>query len=125
MIEPLSPEWFEESNERLRRASVETPHVGAHEQLSVVFDVPDAPEGLARAFTFSVDESGASVESGDRPSPDLSLRIGYHDVVEMIRGTLDSARAMREGRIKVRGDVASLVAVGQWMASAHRDSLPR
>ena len=46
------------------------------------------------------------------PAADVTVSLAYRDAVELSRGTLAAARALTEGRIRVRGDL-SVLAAGQ------------
>ncbi len=53
---------------------------------------------------------------GDRP--DVVISLSYPDAAELSRGTLRPADALAAGRIRVRGDLAVLVAGQRLMAAA-------
>jgi len=48
-------------------------------------------------------------EPGDNLLADTLLRLTYADARSLFRGDIDSAGALREGRIKVRGNINALV----------------
>jgi ubiquinone biosynthesis protein UbiJ len=86
-----------------------------------VIDVPDAPGELPHALTLSISDEGLIVTSGDTLGADTTLRLSYIDAAALASGELDSASALREGRIKVRGDVNILVPLATWLLAALAD----
>jgi ubiquinone biosynthesis protein UbiJ len=85
----------------------------------VVFEFSDAPRHVAHAMTFTLDESGARLAALDDLGADLVVALAYLDAVEIESGKLTSSQALREGRLKVRGDVNALITFSAWMAAAH------
>jgi ubiquinone biosynthesis protein UbiJ len=110
----LSDPWFEELNARLMTATPEALPEGTR-PCQVVIDVPDAPDELPHALTLSISDAGVRVAPGDSPNADAVLRLSYLDAAALTAGQLDSANALREGRIKVRGDVNVLVPLTSWL----------
>ena len=117
MAEFLSEEWFTGLNEALGGAT--SPSLGERQSLCVVLEFVDAPSSSPHAMTFSVDASGAQAEPGERLGADAKVRLTYEDAVALTQGTLESAVALREGRIKVQGDVQALVPFLEWMLETH------
>lgn len=118
MAEFLSDEWFVTLNETLRRAAA--PSLGERTSLRVVLEFVDAPATSPHAMTFGVDAEGTFAEPGEDLAADAVVRLTYDDALALTRGTLESALALREGRIKVRGDVQALVPILEWMLEAHK-----
>ena len=110
----LSDPWFEELNARFR-ACAPAPLPQGSRACEVIIDVPDAPGQLPRALTLSISEEGVKVAPGASPGADTILRLSYLDAAALTSGQLDSAEALREGRIKVRGDVNVLVPLATWL----------
>jgi len=48
---------------------------------------------------------------------DTIIRLSYDDALALSGGALDSAAALREGRIKVRGEIASLLGLTGFLQS--------
>lgn len=61
---------------------------------------------------------GASAELGDHLAADAVVRLSFKDAEALTSGTLESASALREGRLKVRGDVNALVPLLAWMQAS-------
>ena len=117
MSDFLTSEWFEETNAVLA-AGGPGPVLDA-EPLRVVFQLEGEPSTLPHAFTLTLDAQGARVDPGDHLAAHTMLRLSYEDARRVTRGELDGATALREGRLKVRGDVSGLVEVLEWMTRAH------
>lgn len=119
MSQFLSDTWFAELNDRL---SSSTPHPFPPDAPAcrVAFDIVDAPVPGPSALTLLLDAHETTVIPGlpEGPTPaDVVLRLTYDDADALTHGRLDSATALREGRIKVRGDVNVLVPLATWLAS--------
>lgn len=114
MSEFLSDQWFEELNSRLS-SSVLAPLPEGARACHVLFDVTDAPAHLPHSLTLAIAENAVRVAPGDRGSADTVVRLSYADAAALSSGLLDSASALREGRIKVRGDVNVLVPLAGWL----------
>jgi hypothetical protein len=113
----LSAEWFVALNETLTRAGV--PPLGERSELRVVLELVDGPSSVPHAMTLSVNAAGAIVEPGDHLAADAVVRLTYADAEALTQGTLESAVALREGRLKVRGDVQALVPLLDWLLESH------
>ncbi|MGA7835686.1 MAG: SCP2 sterol-binding domain-containing protein [Acidimicrobiales bacterium] len=117
MADFLGAAWFEALNETLGRASAAP--IGDREILRVVFEFVDGPSSSPHAMTFTVGPEGAVAEPGDHLAADAVVSLSYDDAVALTSGTLESAVALREGRLKVRGDVQVLVPLIEWMLESH------
>ncbi len=117
MADFLSAEWFSALNETLGRAG--TPPLGDRGALRVVLEFADSPRGVPHAITFTVSAAGAVGEPGDHLAADAVVRLTYDDAVALAQGTLESGIALREGRLKVRGDVQALVPLLEWLLESH------
>jgi hypothetical protein len=111
----LSDQWFEDLNVRLAATPLSLPDDAR--ACVIVLEVSDAPPSGARAITLRVDADGARIAPGDTPGADAVVRLGFADAAALAAGELDSATALREGRLKVRGDVNALVPLAGWLHS--------
>ena len=116
MSDFLTSEWFDETNEVLAAAGAGP---RGDEPLRVVFQLAGEPSALPHAFTFTISLEGARVDPGDHLLAHTMLRLSYDDARRVTRGELDGATALREGRLKVRGDVNGVVEMLEWMTLAH------
>jgi len=109
----LSDDWFAALNDTLRAAP---PPLGeGSPTYRVVLELADGPAASVHALTLTVTPDGAFVEPGDHLAADTVVRLAYHDARAIANGELASAEALREGRIKVRGDVPALVSLLAWL----------
>jgi putative sterol carrier protein len=118
----LSPEWFAEVNDQWRHRGA-VPWSTPASASSVVLEFSDGPSSAPHALTFTLAEH-ASVTPGDDLGADAVLRLSYEDALALVEGRLDSAAALRQGRIKMRGDVSSLVALSAWLSGATPGEAP-
>lgn len=115
MVEFAGDEWFATLNESLVAAG---PVPMIESLRRIVIHLIDAPNRAPHAFTLTLEPSGASVTAGDHLAADAVVRIDFADAARLYRGDLDSATALREGRIKIRGDVSVVVALLDWLLHA-------
>lgn len=108
----LSPEWFSSLNAAL--AQVEAPD---GELRRVVVEFLNAPSSLPHAMTLTISRDACGVAAGDHLAADTLLRLSYDDARALSEGRLSSTEALREGRIKVRGDVNAIVPLLEWLLS--------
>jgi SCP-2 sterol transfer family len=116
----LSDQWFSELNDNLRLAGpapLDESGVG----LRLVFELTDGPPSVPHALTFAVDEDGVSVTPGDHLAASAVIRISYLDAEALAKGTLTSASAVRDGRLKIRGDVHGLVPLLGWLLGSRAE----
>ncbi|MGC1419502.1 MAG: SCP2 sterol-binding domain-containing protein [Acidimicrobiales bacterium] len=114
----LTNAWFDEVNATLMNAGA-VPLDDGVELFRVVLEFPDAPPEGPRAMTFTMKREGASLLAGEHLAADAVVSLGYLDALALTDGHLDSASALREGRVKVRGDVNALVPLLAWLQLAH------
>jgi hypothetical protein len=114
----LSTEWFFELNQTLENAERVPLELDAA-TTRVVIEFPDAPSNGPHAITFSIGPDGAHLDVGDHLAADAIVRLSYEDAFALTSGAIDSASALREGRIKVRGDVNAIVPLLSWLQRAH------
>jgi putative sterol carrier protein len=114
----LSAEWLAALNDTLGAAGP-PPLDGAESTVRFVFEFTDGPTSTPHALSFSVSAAGAVAEIGDHLAADAVIRLSYRDAEALADGTLDSADALREGRLKVRGDIHGLVPLLAWLLQAH------
>ena len=118
MADFLSAQWIAELNTTLANAGPVPFERGAH-VFRVVLNFDGAPPSVLHAVTFTMSEAGATVEPGDHLAADALVHLDYEDAVAMHVGQFSSATALREGRIKVRGDINAIVSVLAWLQQAH------
>jgi len=116
VAEFASDEWFTEATSRL--ASAPRAEVEPGRTQRVVLELTGGPSSAVHAMTLSVSGEGSSLEAGDHLMADVVLRLNWDVARAISEGTLESATAIRDGRLKVRGDVAVLVNLLPWFQVA-------
>jgi putative sterol carrier protein len=106
MAKYLSPEWMA-LNKELAAGFPEMP--GASARLQYV--VKGGPDGDVRYH--HVVENGHTLEFalGDDPDAELTLTVAYDDKLQVDKGELDAMAAFMQGRVKVEGNMAKLMAL--------------
>jgi SCP-2 sterol transfer family len=122
-----SPEWVDAFNDAVADLDVAAVDTGA----SLVADggtfrvaqvVRGGPDGEV-VLTMVVDEGRLTLAlagpgAGPATEPNVTIVLGYEDAAAMSRGELDPADAIRDGRVRVRGDLAVLVAAQSLLVAA-------
>jgi SCP-2 sterol transfer family len=119
-----SPEWIEAFNTAVEdvdlggsatNASLAA-ESGSFRVLEVVYDAP----GGELTVTLVVDAGHLRLERAGPGSPpaNVTVSVSYEDAAALSAGALDPAEALGRGRIKVRGDLAVLVAGQAFLAAA-------
>jgi SCP-2 sterol transfer family protein len=114
----LSGAWFQELNETLENAE-RVPIEANAATIRVVLEFPDAPSNGPHALTFTIGAEGARVEPGDHLAADAIVQLSFADASSLTDGAIDSASALRDGRVKVRGDINAIVPLISWLQRAH------
>ena len=106
MAKYLSQEWLDEGR-TLAQEFPERPGATARMQ----FAVTGGPEGDVRYY--QVLDNGKILEStlGEDANADFTMTSSYDDSVKIQKGELDPNAAFMQGRMKVAGNVAKLMAL--------------
>lgn len=102
----LTQEWLEEER-RLAESQPERP--GASTRMQYV--VTGGPDGEVRYYWIL--ENGKLLDSqmGDLSDSEVTLTTNYDDAMKVQQGDLDANAAFMQGRIKVTGNMAKLMAL--------------
>jgi len=102
----LSQEWLDESK-KLAEGQPERPGASARMQ----YVVTGGPDGDIKYYW--VLENGKLLESqvGEMPDPEVTLTQSYEDAKKIQLGELDANAAFMQGRVKVTGNMAKLMAL--------------
>lgn len=117
MVDFLSAEWLSALNDTLATAGPAPLDDGA--AVTVVLEFADGPGNVPHALTFNVTPEGARARVGDDVAAQAVIRLSYRDAEALASGSLLSNVALREGRLKLRGDLHSMVPLLEWLLSAH------
>jgi putative sterol carrier protein len=106
MAKWLSQEWLDEQ-QRLSEGQPERPGASARMQ----YVITGAPDGEVRYYW--VLENGKLLESqlGELPDAEVTLTQSYEDAMRIQKGELDANAAFMQGRVKVTGNMAKLMAL--------------
>jgi len=113
----LSPTWLESLNATLNAAGP-VPLEDGLAAFRIVFEFDNAPATVPHALTITLSDTGAFAEAGDHLMADALLRLSYDDAKGIFEGSGDSAAALRQGRVKARGDLSTLIPLLGWMQEA-------
>ena len=102
----LSQEWLDESK-KLAQSLPERPGASSRRQ----YVVTGAPDGDIKYYW--VLENGKLLESnlGELPDAEVTLTQTYDDAQKIQTGELDANAAFMQGRVKVTGNMAKLMAL--------------
>ncbi len=106
MVKYLSPEWMA----LFKELAAEFPEIpGATARMQYV--ITGAPDGEVRYH--HVIDNGHTVEHalGDDPETEVTLTCSYDDKLKVDKGELDSTAAFMQGRVKVTGNIAKVMAL--------------
>jgi len=128
MARYLSPEWVQAFNTALVELDLTEAIAAAAPGSLTVSDgdfavaqiVTNAPEGEGEVRTvLSVADGHASLvlDPSEAVPSNVTIVLAYDDALAMAQGTLDPADALAAGRVRVRGELAVLVA-GQSVLNA-------
>jgi hypothetical protein len=95
---------------------------GTFSVVQVVSDVPGATEAVHLVLRVADDKVSMSLDPERAHHGTATILLGYADAFAMALGELDPADALADGRVRVRGDLAALVA-GQEILAAASDRL--
>lgn len=102
----LTQEWLDEST-RLAAGQPERPGASARLQYEIV----DGPDGDISYYWVVVDGRLVENRLGKLADAEVTLTESYDDAQAMQRDELDANAAFMQGRIKVDGDIAKLMAL--------------
>jgi putative sterol carrier protein len=102
----LTQEWLDESTE-LAQSQPERP--GATARLQYV--ITGTPDGDVQYYWIVEDGKLLENKLGELSDAEVSLTESYEDAMAIQKGELDANAAFMQGKIKVGGDVAKLMAL--------------
>jgi putative sterol carrier protein len=106
MAKYLTQEWLDLQKE-LAQEFPERANATARMQ----YVVAGAPDGDVKYF--QVIENGKMLENslGEDPEAEFTITNGYDDAVKILKGELDANAAFMQGKLKVTGNMAKLMAL--------------
>lgn len=106
MTKWLTQEWLDESR-RLAQDQPERPGASARMQ----YVVTGGPGGDIEYYWVLEDGRLADSRLGRLPDAEVTLTTGYEDAVRIQKGELDPNTAFMQGRVKVAGNMATVMAL--------------
>jgi hypothetical protein len=113
----FTDEWLAECN--LALAELSAPLASGTDRLVVTELIAQAPAGRHGAITLVADTGGVRLASGEDPAASAWLTVSMRDAEALHAGLLDPARALVEGRLRIRGDFRAVVEAVGLLAAAH------
>ena len=102
----LTQEWLDEST---RLAATQPIRPGVSARLQYV--VTGGPDGDVQYYWVIVDGQLAENRLGELADAEVTLTESYEDAKRMQQGELDANAAFMQGKVKVTGDIAKLMAL--------------
>jgi putative sterol carrier protein len=102
----LSAEWFEQ----VRTLGAHCPERPALSG-TIQFELTGGPAGTVRCYAVLEDGRLQSGSTGKATKPDVGLTLSWDDGVAVTSGSLDPNVAFMQGRLKVSGSMALVLAV--------------
>lgn len=115
----LSDEWLSACNAALVTLARPEGRAAGPGPLVVTELVTGAPAGTHDAVTLVADDRGVRLVAGRDDAATAWFTVSFADVQALHSGELDPARALTEGRVRVRGDLRAVVDAVDLLASAH------
>jgi len=81
----------------------------ANVDLTLQFEVPDAPEGAEGRYFIAIGDGSATTGAGDADSADATITNDYETAVSISKGDLNTQMAFMTGKLKVGGNMAKLM----------------
>ncbi len=91
---------------------------GVFSVVQVVTDVPGDEGDVHLVLSVAEGRASLALDPGRTVGGTATIVLGYPDALAMARGELDPADALAAGRVRVRGDLAALVAGQDVLAEA-------
>ena len=81
----------------------------ANVELTLQFEVPDAPEGAESRYYMEVTGGSAVAAPGDAEAADCTITNDYTTAAAISKGDLNTQMAFMTGKVKVAGNMAKLM----------------
>jgi len=81
----------------------------ANVDLTLQFEVTDAPEGTEARYYVGVGDGSAEIIAGDADDPDATITNDYDTATAISKGDLNTQMAFMTGKLKVTGNMAKIM----------------
>ncbi|HSM01236.1 MAG TPA: SCP2 sterol-binding domain-containing protein [Acidimicrobiia bacterium] len=120
MAKFLTTDWLQELNETVNAHEGFTKAI-ANVDLTLQFEVPDAPEGTESRYFFKIEDGTLEAAPGDAESPDATISNSYETAAAVSKGELNTQMAFMSNKLKVSGNMAKIM-MNQGMFNAFADA---
>jgi putative sterol carrier protein len=108
VVQFLTKDWLSELTETLNGHDGFAAAI-ADVDLSLQFEVTDAPDGTESHYYIDVADGSARAGAGDTEAPDATISNNYETAVAISKGDLNTQMAFMTGKLKVSGNMAKLM----------------
>ena len=108
MAKFLTKEWLDDLTDTVNGHSGFKAAI-ANVDLTLQFEVPDAPEGTEKRYFMEVADGTAEAAPGDAVEPDATITNDYATAMAVSKGELNTQMAFMTGKLKVSGNMAKLM----------------
>ncbi len=108
MAKFLSDEWMSEADDAVKTDPTFT-SAAAGKDLKVQFHVTDVAEVGELEYFMSIDGGQTQIAKGSLDEPDVTVTSDYETSVGIAKGELNTQMAFMTGKIKVAGNLATLM----------------
>lgn len=120
MAKFLSTDWLQDLNDTVNA------HEGfkraiANVDLTLQFEVPDAPDGTEKRYYFKIQSGSLEASPGDAETPDATISNSYETAVAVSTGEMNTQMAFMSGKLKVSGNMAKIM-MNQGVFNAFADA---
>jgi SCP-2 sterol transfer family protein len=133
MARYLSPEWVQDFNAALSALDLSAAIAaagngslaaseGSFAVAQVVSGVPESTGAVRTVFSVREGRATLVLDPDEMERANVTIMLSYDDAQAMAQGALDPADALAAGRVRVRGELAVLVA-GQSVLAAAAEQL--
>lgn len=104
----LTSDWLSELTDTINANEAFKAAI-ANVDLTLQFEVPDAPEAAESTYYISIGDGVASAAPGPHDGADATITNNYETAVAISKGELNTQMAFMTGKLKVAGNMAKLM----------------
>lgn len=108
MVQFLTTDWLAALTESVN-AHDGFKNAIANVDLTLQFEVAEAPEGTESRYYMAVADGAAEAAAGDIDEPDVTITNDYATAMAISKGELNTQMAFMTGKLKVTGNMAKLM----------------
>jgi putative sterol carrier protein len=108
VVQYLSDEWMQEAGDALAASEELRAAAAGSDDLVLQYDVASAPGGK-RSYGIRFGDGSVALEPGPHKDAATSFSLDYDVAAEIAKGELSAQAAFMQGRLKLGGDVTTLI----------------